>query len=93
MRRLFGHLSGIIIFFILIIISSFSVKAIGVQPLTMDFSMSSGRVRGFPINIRLFRHCGKCFDIYHQCTRIIPAFWGYRIADPESFSRGELDRG
>ena len=75
MRRLFGHLSGIIIFFILIIISSFSVKAIGVQPLTMDFSMSPGESEDFQL---IFSSSGIAENVRYlsiSVTRIIPAFW------------------
>lgn len=85
MRRLFGHLSGIIIFFILIIISSFSVKAIGVQPLTMDFSMSPGESEDFQL---IFSSSGIAENVsisIYQCYQDYTGILGYRIADPESF--------
>ncbi|MFY9394397.1 MAG: hypothetical protein WAP36_06855, partial [Halanaerobiales bacterium] len=48
MRRL-EYFSGIILFFLFMIFFSLSAMAIGVQPLTLDFTMTPGERKDFSL--------------------------------------------
>ena len=85
MYRLLKYLSAIILSFSLMILFSFTVKAIGVQPLTLDFSMSPGETEDFQL---IFSSSGIAENVaisIYQCYQDYTGNLGYRLADQGSF--------